>query len=100
MGVALCFGKPVWISVLDRDLRGCLYILLSSGEASGFEGGGGSGGGATSGSRGRAPGQGVRGQSPPEAEGLLALRRLKNFCKLLKYAFGNSVCVASAVIRA
>ena len=40
MGVALCFGKPVWISVLDRDLRGCLYILLSSGEARGFEGGG------------------------------------------------------------
>ena len=65
MGVALCFGKPVWISVLDRDLCGCLYILLSSGEASGFEGGGGSGGGATSGSRGRAPGQGVREAKPP-----------------------------------
>jgi len=46
---------------------------------------------------------------PPEAEGFLAIRRLKNlanvlpcevFGKLLKYAFENSVCVASAIIRA
>jgi len=44
------------------------------------------------GSRGRAPGQGVRGQSPPEAENLLAFgcptsskfASFSVFCKLLK----------------
>ena len=53
------------------------------------------------GSRGRAPGQGVRGQSPPEAESILSFTSANGVqicqllllpCKLLKYAFWAIVC--------
>ena len=52
------------------------------------------------GSRGRAPGQGVRGAKPPEAESILCFTsadgaQICQFslpCKLLKYAFWATVC--------
>ena len=50
-----------------------------------------SGGGAPAGSRGRAPGQGVRGAKPPEAETLLAFGRSLEAANLSTFLkFGNA----------
>ena len=53
----------------------------------------GSGGGAPSGSRGRAPGQGVRGANPPEAGSLLAFQRPITARKIASFTVSSKLRV-------
>ena len=61
----------------------------------------GSGGGAPAGPRGRAPGQGVRGAKPPEAESLLAFHRPITARKITPFTVSSKlrVCDVSSTFN-